>query len=351
MSFAGLHESVVGITGLDALLDALRVVWASLWSDAALLYRAELGLTPLRSEMAVVIQELVDQRPSGVGFSRDPRGGTEPHAIIECVPGRCSDLVDGAVEPDRWVVETGSGRVLDWHPASDRSDNAKLLGDADLARLCAMLEEAESLLMSPADVEWTGRGEHLTLLQLRPVTTRQSQNDDPRSWYLGLRPATKRLKDLAERVSQDRIPALERQGEQLAAEELGSLRDQELAAAIDDRARAVDFWKRVYWDEFIPLAHGVRQLGRYYNDRVHPEDPYEFVGLLKVQDMVAARRNRLALDLAMTLLALVGLPSVVNLLRYKRAPWGCAVLPASFLLYGLRFRSFNSNTWRRLSKL
>ena len=45
VSFAGLHESVVGVQGGRAVLDAVRTVWASLWSDAALLYRRELAWT------------------------------------------------------------------------------------------------------------------------------------------------------------------------------------------------------------------------------------------------------------------------------------------------------------------
>jgi phosphoenolpyruvate synthase/pyruvate phosphate dikinase len=44
VSFAGLHESFVNIRGNEEILDHVRLVWASLWSDAALLYRSELGL-------------------------------------------------------------------------------------------------------------------------------------------------------------------------------------------------------------------------------------------------------------------------------------------------------------------
>ena len=43
-SFAGLHESYLRVTGLPAIMDAVRLVWASLWSDAAMLYRRELAL-------------------------------------------------------------------------------------------------------------------------------------------------------------------------------------------------------------------------------------------------------------------------------------------------------------------
>ena len=43
-SFAGLHESYVNLTGVEDILKHIRLVWASLWSDAALLYRQEIGL-------------------------------------------------------------------------------------------------------------------------------------------------------------------------------------------------------------------------------------------------------------------------------------------------------------------
>jgi phosphoenolpyruvate synthase/pyruvate phosphate dikinase len=54
-SFARLHDSFVNVRGLAAILDHLRLVWASLWSDRALLYRQELGLDPATSAMAVVV--------------------------------------------------------------------------------------------------------------------------------------------------------------------------------------------------------------------------------------------------------------------------------------------------------
>jgi pyruvate,water dikinase len=78
----------------------------------------------------------------------------------------------------------------------------------------------------------------------------------------------------------------------LAAETLEGLSDAELADCIESRQTHLDRWKQIYWDEFIPFAHGVRYLGLYYNDAVHPHDPYEFVGLLRGADMLASQRNR-----------------------------------------------------------
>ena len=240
-SFAGLHESVVGVAGLEAVLDAVRVVWASLWSDAALLYRQELHLDPAQSQMAVVVQEMVDEDRSGVAFARDPRDTTLERAIIEAVPGPCADLVDGMVDPDRWILDRASGQVLEWRPGlrPDEEDKGPILERADLDTVLHMLQRVESLFQWPPDTEWTGRKGRFTLLQARPITTVSPAADDQRAWYLSLRPGMRRLSTLSKRVSGELIPRLERVGEQFAAEAIEGYDDRTLAAAIEDRYAAV----------------------------------------------------------------------------------------------------------------
>jgi pyruvate,water dikinase len=299
-SFAGLHESVVGVTGQGALLDAVRVVWASLWSDAALLYRQELALDPIQSRMAVVVQEVVDEDRSGVAFGRDPREPSLDQAIVECVPGPCSDLVDGAVDPDRWILDRTTGEALSWRSGEREGEEGggPLLATRDLDRLLKMLLDVESAFGWPADTEWTGREKRFTLLQARPITTGGEEADDPRSWYLTLRPGARRLSDLAARVVERLIPELEALGERFTAEQVEDYHDGDLADAIAERDAALARWRKIYLDDFIPFAHGVRQLGIYYNDAVRPEDPYEFVGLLKGERMIASQRNAALASLA-----------------------------------------------------
>ena len=292
-SFAGLHESVVSVMGIDAVLDAVRVVWSSLWSDAALLYRQELALDPALSQMAVVVQEMIDENRSGVAFGRDPREPGRDHAIVEAVPGPCGDLVDGLVDPDRWTLDLKSGDVIEWR-AGEREDETAgnpLLDGSDLRNLHQMLLRVESLFHWPPDTEWTGRGARFTLLQARPITTAVPVAADQRGWYLSLRPSMRRLSALARRVTGELIPELEALGDRFAGETIQQHSDRELANAIEERYAAVEKWRQVYYEDFIPFAHGVRQLGIYYNDAVQPEDPYEFVGLLRGQQMVASRRN------------------------------------------------------------
>ena len=299
LSFAGLHESIVGVEGDRAVLDAVRSVWASLWSDAALLYRRELSLDPHRSRMAVLVQAVELAECSGVAFNRDPRSPNADRAVIEAVPGPCALLVDGAVDPDRWTLERTSGALIEWRPGRRGSDEGRpLLGGQDLAYLLGVLSRIETLFAWPPDVEWTGRSPDTVVLQARPITTSRPSADDERGWYLTLRPNLRRLSALAHRVAGELIPALESEGARLASQNLAACADAELAAALLERAESLRRWKDIYWDEFIPLAHGVRQLGQYYADAVRPDDPYEFVGLLQSVEMLASQRNQAMADLA-----------------------------------------------------
>ncbi len=299
-SFAGLHESRVDLAGSEAVLDAVRVVWASLWSDAALLYRRELALDPTRSAMAVLVQPMIRSDRSGVAFARDPRASGRDRAIVEAVPGGCSDLVDGAVDPDRWTLSRPSGSVLEWRPGRRGApgEPEPLLEAGDLATLMRTLLEVEALFGWAPDLEWTGRATTLALLQARPITSLASAEDDPRAWYLSLRPGAAQLARLCDRVEHELIPALSRESERLAAADLERCDDVGLARAIDERRAAFERWRQTYWDEFIPLAHGVRQLGSYYEEAVRPGDPYEFVGLLRGETLAASVRNERILALA-----------------------------------------------------
>ena len=292
-SFAGLHESYVGVVGRQGVIDAIRLVWASLWSDASMLYRQELGLDPARSRMAVLVQAMRTEDVSGVAFGCDPRQLSRENAIVEAVPGLCSGLVDGQVDPDRWQLRRSDGTIVEWRPGcrDEPGEPSPLLEEQDLSHLLRVLTGVESLFAWPPDIEWTGRRERFTLLQARPITTLAPDAQDKRSWYLTLRPGMARLRKLRTRVAEELIPALEAEGTRLAAEDLEARTDEQLAEAIEERLASVQRWTKTYWDEFIPFAHGVRRLAVYYNDAVRPRDPYEFVGLLQGEDLLATQRN------------------------------------------------------------
>jgi len=314
-SFAGLHESFLNVRGIEDILLHIRLVWASLWSDAALLYRQEIGLDPTHSAMAVVIQETISGECSGVAFTRSPN--SESQGVVEAVYGLNQGLVDGTVEPDRWIFDRRTRRILS-HSAAPRKHRmvtddrgvrlAPLPSDLALrpplteARSREVFElawRAEDLFGSAQDVEWTFQGQNLYLLQSRPITTHAAESgNDKRSWYLSLHRSFENLKMLRRKIEGEHIPEMMRVAQKFSAASPSKMSHRFLNQEIKRRWEINHHWVNVYWADFIPFAHGIRLFGQVYNQLLRPDDPYEFVDLLTRTDMASLERNRMLVDLA-----------------------------------------------------
>ncbi len=314
-SFAGLHESYVNIKGVDAILDHIRKVWASLWSDAALLYRQEIGLDVAKSSMAVVIQEIIVGDKSGVVFSKSPIDHSQ--GVVESVHGLNQGLVDGAVEPDRWIMDRKTNTIISHTPAKrthwmipdksgvqraalpDEIANRAPLNAEEVIRVFKLVLDAEGYFESPQDLEWTFNKKDLYALQSRPITALSpTKEDDGRSWYLSLHRSFENLKALRDKIENQLIPGMIAENEKLAKVALAKLPDKQLAVEIDHRWEVNQKWTKIYWDEFIPFAHGIRLFGQVYNDMIRPDDPYAFVDLLTNTEMASLERNHLLEELA-----------------------------------------------------
>ena len=314
-SFAGLHESFINVCGEESILKHIRLVWSSLWSDAALLYRQEIGLDVEKSSMAVVIQESVAGNRSGVVFTRNPND--ENQGIIESVYGLNQGLVDGTVEPDRWIINRADNAVVS-HTSPERKhwivpsqkgvQLAELPGEKSASPPLNQQEvnfvfetacKAEASFKLPQDVEWTYENNSLILLQSRPITTLSSEKpEDKRGWYLSLHRSFDNLKELRRKIEEELIPGMIAAAENLGAKNLLKLSDKALASEIKQRWEINHKWVNIYWAEFIPYAHGVRLFGQVYNDTVNPDDAYEFIDLLTNSDMASIARNDMLMNLA-----------------------------------------------------
>src|SRR5262245_29051237 len=71
-SFAGQQETILGVDGEDALINAIERCWRSLHTERAIAYRAKQGVDAGGLAMAVVVQQLVPAESAGVLFTRDP---------------------------------------------------------------------------------------------------------------------------------------------------------------------------------------------------------------------------------------------------------------------------------------
>src|SRR5205807_3430775 len=74
-SFAGQQDTYLNVVGSDAVLDAVRRCWASLWTDRAVSYRASNGIDPHTVYLAVIVQRMVDAAVAGVLFTANPLTG------------------------------------------------------------------------------------------------------------------------------------------------------------------------------------------------------------------------------------------------------------------------------------
>ena len=106
------------------------------------------------------------------------------------------------------------------------------------------------------------------------------------------------LKSLRKKIEEELIPCMIDAADQLAEIDLPHLSDHDLTEEINKRWEINHKWVNIYWEEFIPFAHGVRLFGQVYNDVMRPEDPYEFVDLLTRTEMASIGRNQMLEDLA-----------------------------------------------------
>ena len=188
-SFAGLQETYLNVSGVEAILGAVRRCWGSLFTPRVLVYRARKGFDHAAVRLAVLVQKMVDSEVSGILFTRDPNTG-ENHMIIEAGWGLGEAIVGGEVTPDHYVVDGASQKVVHKQIALQtfrlvRADgggnrkeelapevaSAQKLTDEQIQRLASLGRVIESYYRRPMDVEWCADPEGLYIVQARPVTT------------------------------------------------------------------------------------------------------------------------------------------------------------------------------------
>ncbi|WP_329425347.1 PEP-utilizing enzyme [Streptosporangium sp. NBC_01495] len=193
-SFAGQQDTYLNVIGADAVLDAVRRCWASLWTDRAVAYRAANGIDHGAVRLAVVIQEMVQSEVAGVMFTANPVTGRRREAVIDASLGLGEAVVSGAVNPDHFVVDTATGEITERRLGDKRLAVRSLAGggveyveapasftgaaekacvtDALLRALAELGDRVERHYGTPQDTEWAIDSDGvLWLTQSRPITT------------------------------------------------------------------------------------------------------------------------------------------------------------------------------------
>ena len=201
MSFAGQQESYLNVRGAEAVVEAVRKCWASLWTDRAVAYRARQGVDNRDLALAVVVQVLVDAEASGILFTADPSTGRRDRLVIDAAWGLGEAIVGGRVTPDVLVVDRGARAVVQ-RTTSDKSlrtvraqdgtreegvDEAlrrrAVLSDGDALELAGLGERVEAFYGHPVDIEWARTNGKLWLVQARPITALpEAEPAPPETW-------------------------------------------------------------------------------------------------------------------------------------------------------------------------
>ncbi|MFI5202649.1 MAG: phosphoenolpyruvate synthase, partial [Candidatus Kapaibacterium sp.] len=205
-SFAGQLESYLNITSDEAVTEAVRKCFASLYTDRAIKYQEDQGLSHNAVAVSVGIQRMVrsDKGASGVAFTLDPDSGFNNVLLITGAWGLGENVVQGMVEPDEFILfkpslKNGKRAVISHKLGAkekmmvygDGKDNARtknldtptelrerfVLNDLQIEELGDWLLAIEEHYKAPMDVEWAldGITNELWIVQARPETVQSRE--------------------------------------------------------------------------------------------------------------------------------------------------------------------------------
>lgn len=163
-SFAGQHESYLGLFRVEAVLDAIRRCWASLFADRAVIYRQHNEIGHRSARMAVIVQSMVPADASGVMFTADPVSGDRTIVAIEACAGIGEALVAGNVVPQGMKLR--NEKIIE-----TAGDEQAVLSHDHARSLAAIGRRIEAHFGSPQDIEWCLLGDEILIVQSRPITT------------------------------------------------------------------------------------------------------------------------------------------------------------------------------------
>ena len=205
-SFAGQQETFLNVRGERTLLDACRRCYASLFTDRAISYRETQGFDHLEVALSIGVQRMVrsDLAGSGVMFSIDTETGFPGVAVISAAWGLGETVVQGAVDPDKYLVfkpllddrrytpiiektlgaketkmiyATGGSERTTTVATTQKERQAFVLSEAEILELGRWAATIEDHYGRPMDMEWAKDGEtgELYMVQARPETVQSSR--------------------------------------------------------------------------------------------------------------------------------------------------------------------------------
>lgn len=186
-SSAGQQDTYLNVNK-ENLVQKVKECWSSLFTERACLYRENNGISHEESEMAVLVQQMVDAELSGVMFTNNPLNGDDD-LVIESAWGLGEGVVSGEVTPDRYIIDRKTGntevknlsskcKMFEWDGCetvvSEVPESKRDIGTLDEEKIQILWERANDILEyygEPQDIEWAIYENDLYILQSRPITS------------------------------------------------------------------------------------------------------------------------------------------------------------------------------------
>ena len=205
-SFAGQQETYLNIKGENALIDACKKCFASLFTDRAISYRVDKGFDHFKVYLSIGVQKMVrsDLAASGVTFTIDTDSGFKDVVYITGIYGLGENIVQGKVNPDEYYVfkptlEKGFKPIISkrvgtkdlrmvYHVGGNKTtkdisvpleERRKfVLTDDEILTLAKWAVIIEKHYEKPMDIEWAkdGKTNKLYIVQARPETVESQKN-------------------------------------------------------------------------------------------------------------------------------------------------------------------------------
>lgn len=190
-SFAGQMKSILNVSGIGAVLSAVKECWASLFTPRAIFYRKNKGFNKI-PKMGVIVQKMIESEKSGVMFTADPATNDTTKVLIEGSWGLGEAVVAGLVTPDEYEMDKTTGEVLMervhnklWMIRRDPSTGKTVkesvprekqkqgvLSGDEINKLWELARKVEDHYKGqPQDIEWCIERGRIYLVQTRPITT------------------------------------------------------------------------------------------------------------------------------------------------------------------------------------
>jgi phosphohistidine swiveling domain-containing protein len=199
-SFAGQYDTVLGVSGLTEISQAIRHCWASFFNANAIQYKRDRNITDNRA--AVVIQQLIDADSAGVCFSMNPLNGDNNEIVINANVGLGESVVSGVATPDTFIINKSNDAILSSEIGSKKRKTVRLPGGSkdveaspEEQAIPCLTEEQVKMVASLAkkvetfdghcvDIEWAIADNNVYLLQSRPITSTLTapQSTPPDNW-------------------------------------------------------------------------------------------------------------------------------------------------------------------------